>query len=200
MRIIDLNQGSEEWLTYRQNHLGATDASIIMNPSRYNTRVGLWQQKTLGWEKSHSAEEMERMEQGTMMEPLARGAFQEEVGIEVFPAVVEHDIYPFLSASLDGISADHSVTVEIKCGKKAFMLAQLGEISPYYYTQCQHQMMITALDWTYFYCYLDGQGILMKINRNDEYLRKLLEMEKKFWHCVANFIEPEEIYETAGSF
>jgi putative phage-type endonuclease len=197
MKIVeDIQQNTPDWLNYRRTHIGSSDSGVIMHPGPYKTRTALWQEKVLGWEQSHDEASLARMAEGTRLEPEAREAFQTIVGVEVNPLVVQHDFYPFLSASLDGISSDFQTCVEIKCGKKAFVLAQMGEISPQYYAQVSHQLLITGLQFIYFFCYWEEDSILMKIDRNDVYIQDLLEKEKWFWQCVRTSTPPEEHYAT----
>ena len=52
------------------------------------------------------------MRHGTDTEPAARAAYESQTGNVMQPQVLEHKGY---SASLDGITFDHDLIVEIKC-------------------------------------------------------------------------------------
>ena len=43
--IVELRQGTQEWLEWRHNGIGASDASTIMGESRFNSTAGLMKEK-----------------------------------------------------------------------------------------------------------------------------------------------------------
>lgn len=45
MKIVNFEQGSEEWLTWRKGRLTATDAAALLGKSRYVTPYKAWQRK-----------------------------------------------------------------------------------------------------------------------------------------------------------
>ncbi|SPF53684.1 hypothetical protein SBF1_6930002 [Candidatus Desulfosporosinus infrequens] len=191
MKEIDLIQGSDEWKIWRSQHLTATDSSIIMQTNPFRSRLSLWEEKTLGWEQQFTQKEMDRMNAGQLLEPLAREHFQKETGLIVMPIVGEHEEFSFLGASFDGFTSDRKYSIEIKCGKKACILAQIGEIPPYSLTQMQKQMFISDLDKVLYYCF-DGQvGILLEVNRDNEFIEIMLAKEIEFWDCIQKFNQPD---------
>lgn len=61
-----------------------------------------------------------------------------------------------------------------------------------YYCQCQHYMLVTGLPVWYIACLVGGQHYVWKtIQRNEEDIQTLLEMEQAFWKCVADRVPPE---------
>ena len=189
MRIIeDLRQGSKEWHQFRMNHVGASDAAVILGLSPWRSAIQLWEEKCLGWEQpSNSA-----MKRGQQLESLALKQFEEEIGMIFNPMVAECEIYPFLSASFDGMAVDLKLAVEIKCGHSSFKLAQRGEIPVYYIAQLQHQMYIADLPSIYYYCFDGKKGLLMEVERDEDFIWKMLDKELKFWNCVQSFEPPED--------
>jgi putative phage-type endonuclease len=184
-------QGSEDWLTFRRNHLGGTDASVITGLNPFKNKITLWEEKTLGWVKTPSPKEIARMAEGTRMEPIARQGFIDSIGIPFEPVVAEHDQYPYISASYDGISPDFQYIVEIKCGMKSFAMAREGLIPDYYTCQMQHQMFVAELDSCFYFCFDGKEGICLEVKREQDFIDKMLEEEIKFWHCVTSFTQPE---------
>jgi len=193
MKIIGgMIQGSAEWLAFRQCHLGATDSSVIMNLNPFKKRNQLWQEKTLGWEKAFTDKELARMAEGTRMEPIARQEFTKHTGIILEPMIGVHSIHEFLSASFDGISEDHQVVLEIKCGKKACEMALNGVIPPYYLCQIAHQLMIADGLFAFYYAFDGETGILLEVMRDREFEEKMLEEELLFWDCIQSFTQPKD--------
>ena len=45
MKVVDLNQRSEEWLQWRSKGVTASDIPIILGLSPYKTRWQLWAEK-----------------------------------------------------------------------------------------------------------------------------------------------------------
>jgi len=181
-------QGSPEWLAERQKHIGASDAAIILGTSPWKTPYKLWEQK-LGI--APPDKENDAMKRGSEMEPLARHAFEEETGLEVFPQCIYSKAFPFMMASMDGLTLDKDKAVEIKCpGKKAHDLAKEGKVPEYYMPQLQHQMFCLELDSIYYYSFDGEEGVLIEVPRDEEFIENLIEKEKEFWECVQSQTPP----------
>ena len=137
-------QGTPEWLENRKNFIGASDAPIIMGESPWCTPLGLWEQKV---GITPPPKENYAMRRGSAMESSAREAFNDKIGMLTLPQVVYHPKYDFMMASLDGLSVDETIAVEIKCpGVKAHALAIEGKVPIYYKAQLQHQMECSGPD------------------------------------------------------
>jgi len=178
-REILLIQGSAEWLTWRSGGIGASDAATVMGENRFKSRDKLLH------EKKHQLSEPVNaaMIEGTQLEPEARKAYETHKGQTVAPLCIESIEYPWLRASLDGISTDRGTLVEIKCGKSAMREAQRGLIPKYYYGQIQHQLMITGLEKIDYWCFRpEFGGIPLEASRDDAYIKKLLAAENAFYH------------------
>jgi|ERR1700676_1309501 len=189
MFIIDgLVQGSEEWLQFRKNHVGASDASTIMGLNPWRTKQELWEEKTLGFTQEINA----RMRRGQLMEKSALQAYQHLTSYSMIPLVAEDVVYPFLSASFDGISSDLKKIVEIKCGKASHTLALIGNIPDYYFSQLQHQMYIADAEEIDYFSFDGNRGVLINIKRDEEFITEMIEKEIEFWHCVTQFTPPKD--------
>ena len=68
------------------------------------------------------------------------------------------------------------------CDEDAYLLAQIGQTpNKNIYAQLQHQLMITDQKAINYLSYWKGQDCLaMKIDRDDEYIKKLFETEIAF--------------------
>ena len=127
-----------------------------------------------------------RTRQGNQLEPIARGHFEAHAKILTPPAVVVSTIRPWQAASLDGLSDSGSHVVEIKCGRRAYELTAASGAAPrYYFGQLQHILAVTGLDAIHFCCFWPGrQPLFLCVNRNDEYIERLLTAELRFWQQV----------------
>ena len=187
MRIIDLEQGSPEWLAWRKTVITATDASCILGSNPWTTPYKCWQRKLGLIEEKESNEAMER---GKRLEPEAREQFINRYGIGMQPAIVESLKYEFLGASLDGISHDRTLLLEIKCGgAKLHDMAKRGEIPDYYKHQMQHQLFVTGAKKCFYYSYDGSDGICIEVLPDEAFVEQYLPKAREFWRCVA-FNEP----------
>lgn len=192
MKEIKLEQGSPEWLSWRKTVITATDASIILGNNPWDTPYTCWQRKLGLIEEKKSNEAMER---GKRLEPEARAKFIEEHGIDMTPMVVESSEFEFLGASLDGISTDNTVLLEIKCGGfKLHSMASMGEIPQYYKDQMQHQLLVTGASMCYYYSYDGSEGHCIEVYPDEAYRAKFMPLARSFWKCVA-LSEPPALQE-----
>ncbi len=180
-QIIDLKQGTKKWRNWRHGGIGASDASIIMLENRFKSP------EELRFLKKNKIDEKPnfKMQQGTMLEPEAREQYQKATGIIVKPICLQSKMYPWLIASLDGISDDFKKLVEIKCGESAYKKATNHTIPDYYYGQLQHQLMITGLNkMDYWACWPGKKGVRIKVKRDKSYISKLFKEELIFFNTL----------------
>ena len=123
---------------------------------------------------------------GTRLEPEARKLYIAKTGIDVRPMCVQSATYDWLRASLDGLSSNRDVVVEIKCGASAYRrVSEYRTVPDYYYGQVQHILAVTGLDSLDFWCYWpDNPTVLLRVQRNDTYIERLLRKEQAFWDLV----------------
>lgn len=191
MRILDIDQESEEWVAWRESGLGSSDAAAIMGVSPYKSRAQLFKSKAyplVGKER----EDNEAMRRGRRLEPKARGYYEQVTGIKTRRVCVLHDDLDWLKASLDGLSEDDRIVLEIKCIKKDYhALALAGRIPPLYYPQLQHQLIATGLDVLHYWSYSESSTFpgrqrlaLVIVSADHAYQQRLLDEEKRFWKEV----------------
>lgn len=190
MRILEsLIQGSEQWYDYRLKRLTATDSGIILGHNKWRTPYDLWLEKVTGESKIVDNDAMSR---GRALEPLARECFSLTTGIDVRPAIIESDEIPWAAASLDGLSYDDSIIVEIKCPlPENYDLSLNGQIPKHYVAQLQKQLFCSGHEWLYYFCFSGTSGHAIKVYRDEEFIKKMIAAEKEFWDRVCNFDPPE---------
>lgn len=191
MKKINTEQGSPQWLEYRKNHIMATDAGIILGLNNFKGTHQLWQEK-MGFIEPEPVNDF--MIRGSLLEPVARDLLCEQLGCYFKPLVIESDEYPWMGASLDGITNDWSYICEIKCMKLSKHL-QVSEdnIDPCHYAQMQHQLACTRALAVYYASYhpeAHEQLTIVKIYPNDEYIEKMIEKEKEFFFETMCNMEP----------
>lgn len=188
MKIIDLEQGSAEWHLFRQNHIGGSDAPIIMGVSPYKTKWELWAEK-VGLRSGQP--KTESMARGNMLEPKARDIINKENSWGCVPMVFEHDKIPWLSYSSDGYDPDYNILIEIKCGtKQEHEDVKKGKMPYKYYPQLQHALLVTGNKWILYVSYHDGEVVDCQVQRDQLYIDIMLKELNEFWRCVEMLEEP----------
>jgi len=188
MKIIKLQQNSQEWLEFRRGKIGASDAPIIFGVSPFKTPYQLFVEKTEGIEGKQNG----AMRRGHDLEEEAREAFEgayRKYALEdvcVVPLVAQSEDYEWMIASLDGIDLDKKIAVEIKCpGEKDHKTALEGRIPTHYIPQLQHQLLVTGYDTIYYFSYRPGEGhALIPCKVDMEFLDTLIKKESEFMKCV----------------
>lgn len=76
-RIVQLVQGSAEWLAYRRSVRNASESAALLGLSPWMTPYQLWRVKTGRFEPPVT----QAMQRGTELEPLARQAYEAQTGL-----------------------------------------------------------------------------------------------------------------------
>lgn len=180
-----LIQGSDEWLAYRKTSIGASDVAAILGISPWKTPYSLWREK-MSLDETIVTYSMKR---GTALEDEARSEFETLVGEKMHPKVVIHPEHSFLMASLDGMSEDGEMIVEIKVPNSVTHLKAVnGIVEPYYNCQMQMQMACTNLDMCHYYSYDGKNGAVVVVHRDQKFIDHMVEKCSEFYfnHMLAN--------------
>lgn len=187
MKILHLNQHGKDWHQWRQGGIGGSDASAITGDSPFVSPELLARSKREG--NTKVIKENARMKRGKKLEPLARIKYQDITGIRVRPVCVVHSEHEWLMASLDGLSEDHQIILEIKCpSPHTHETALLGEVPHYYIPQVQHQLMVTGCPQLHYFSYTDSSKFrpeekwaLVKVLPDKDYQDWLFRKERAWW-------------------
>lgn len=185
MKVIHLDQAGPDWHKWRAQGIGGSDAPAILNESPFTSSDELAEVKA----GKRVIRENDRMRRGKRLEPEARVRYMELTGIRVRPVCVVHDEHSWLRASLDGLSEDRTVVLEIKCpSNKTHEVALLGRVPHYYVAQCQHQLLVTGCPTLHYWSYTDSSYFpteeriaLVKVLPDPEFMERLFRREKAFW-------------------
>ncbi|GAA4414667.1 lambda-exonuclease family protein [Quisquiliibacterium transsilvanicum] len=157
--IVKLLQGSPEWHAHRLAHRNASETPAVLGLSPYTTPLQLWQQRT----GRVTVETTAAMAHGTATEPEARAMYETLTGNVMQPLVLVDGEY---SASLDGITLDGDVIVEIKCPKSKtsslLQEARAGRVPVHVYWQMQHQLLVSGARLAHLYVFDGKTGILIE--------------------------------------
>lgn len=181
--IVHLTQGSPEWLAYRLSKRNASESAGVLGLSPWTTPYQLWMQKT---GRSTQAVTLP-MQRGTELEPAARMAYEDKTGLVMQPLVLEAGDY---SASLDGMTLEGDLIVEIKCpmrgSQSSLWQAVAGGRAPEHYAvQVQHQLMVSRADVAHLWVFDGSVGILHEIKPD----LALMERIRQGWDSFKGYLD-----------
>lgn len=173
MKIVQLTQGSAEWLKYRKSMRNASETAAVLGVSPWLTPYQLWLLKTGRKTQEASA----AMQRGTDLEPAARAAYEAQTGHVMQPLVIQDGLY---SASLDGMTLAGDLIVEIKCPFRGHDSAlwkevKAGWVPDHYAAQIQHQMMVSGASLAHLWVFDGTQGLLRPVERIEEATQRIQE-------------------------
>ena len=163
--VLKLVQGTPEWHQHRAQFRNASESAAVMGLNPWQTPYGLWLVRTGRMTVPVTAP----MAHGTAMEPAARAAYEEKTGSVMQPLVLTEGDY---SASLDGITLEGDLIVEIKCPYKGkasalWQAASVGEVPEHYRIQVQHQLMVSGATSAQLWVFDGSTGLLVEIQRDE---------------------------------
>jgi len=179
MNIIELEQGSPSWLSWRQGKRMASESPAVTRRSPYQKWEALREVKR-GTAKNFSTAAMQH---GHTYEPIARAWAMAEIGIICSPVVIEDGEY---GASLDGFDGDS--VLEIKCpssGRKSdtWQLAEKGLIRPDYDDQLVHQLAVSGAKIGYFTVFDadSNKGLVIERQPDADSWKSITKAWDEFW-------------------
>lgn len=187
------NMPYEDWLEYRKQGIGGSDASVVCGINRYKSPIELWMEKT--GQLPHQ-EAGEAAYWGTQLEPFVRAEFTKRTGIEVSRRneLLQSEEHPFMLANLDGICEVPDVGPCIFEAKTASAY-KVGEwedaIPDEYALQLAHYMAVTGYAGAYIAVLIGGNTFKWKfIERDEELISMLIQLETDFWNHVQDGTPP----------
>ncbi len=184
MKILNLVQGSKEWLEARMNYFTASEAPAMMNESKYMSRTELLTLKKTGKAKLIDKFTQELFDKGHAAEESARQIIELDHFEELSPLVGVLEIEGLeLLASFDGIREDHSMVWEHKLFNAVLAEnVQNKVLEPHHYWQLEQQLLVSGANDALFTC-SDGteeNAISMFYKSVPERRKKLIAGWKQF--------------------
>ena len=187
-----IEQGTVEWHLQRLGKVTASRVADVLSKGRSgesagrkNYRTELVVQRLTGapGESFTNA----AMEWGTANEPLARVAYEAEMGVFVNQvAFIDHPSIVHFGCSPDGLVGDEGL-IEIKCPNSSTHIEYLTDDKPpaKYIPQMQCQMAVTGRKWCDFVSFdprlpNDLQLFVVRLERDEEYIKAMEAEVEKF--------------------
>jgi putative phage-type endonuclease len=194
--------GHQDWLNYRRNGIGGSDAAAIMGVSPFATARDLYfDKKNLKNQNPNEEEEnWVAKKVGHLLEELVAEIFAKKTGLEVYPVhkMFQHPIYPFMLADVDYfIAFPDGTTGILECKTTNYNCKDKWDdntIPQNYEYQVRHYMAVMNIDKAYIACLYGNNAnefIIRKIERNALDEEELIQEEQYFWdEYVAKGVEP----------
>ena len=164
--------------------LGGTDAIKIVEGKWKE----VWELK-LGLKEYPNLDEVLPVQMGILTEDMNRLWFMKTTGIKVLkPDIISSKEVPFLYASLDGITEDGAIFEA-----KHVSPFTVKDVTERYYPQIQHYLMVTRFKKAYLSVFIGNSGHkIFEVDRDDEFIFKLLYAESYLWNFVQHQVEPPD--------
>lgn len=180
----------KDWKKWRELGLGSSDAPIIMNTSKWDTPLGLWERRTGRREEKPTNWQMAR---GLRLEGDAREFYEQLIGVAMPKQLGVHEVHDWLRASFDGWNGDAQRAIEIKCpGKPDHQLACAGKIPEHYLWQLVHLLLVSDLPVVDYVSYNEHTLAIVPFYRSLELEGQLIKKELQFWQYIVNDIAPPD--------
>ncbi|MBE3589977.1 MAG: YqaJ viral recombinase family protein [Firmicutes bacterium] len=182
----------ETWLQWRRRGIGSSDAAAICGLSPWRSPLAVYLDK-IG--ELPDEEPSEAMEWGVRLEPIVAEAWAERTGKKIRRrnAILQHPQYPWMLANVDRFVVGENAVLEVKTTSAFGADAWAdGAVPDHYVIQVQHQMAVTGCEKAYLAVLIGGNHLeCREIERDEELIARLIEIEAEFWRRVEERRPPE---------
>lgn len=193
----------EEWLAFRRQGIGGSDAAAVLGISPFRTGVDLYYDK-LGQPVEDDGQNWVAKEVGALLEDLVARIFAKKTGLKVYrrKCMFRHPDHPWMLADLDFlVEMPDGNTAILECKTTNYNARDKWEydgkpiVPQYYEAQGRHYMAVMNLDRVYFCCLYgnsEDNVIVRSIDRDLKYEAELIALEEHFWvsHVKAKIPPP----------
>ena len=201
LRLISTKElPREDWLAVRKQGIGSSDAAAAVGLNPYKSQLELWLEKTgrdTTLPKADPHDEESPMYWGNVLEPIVAWHYSKRTKNKIrrINAVLQHPNpeLPWMLANIDRevIGADDVQILECKtAGINGARLWKEG-VPEYVQLQVMHQLAVTGKQAADVAVLLGGQTLeIHRIERNEQMIARLVELERKFWSYVETDTPP----------
>jgi len=177
------NLSKKEWLQYRKQGIGGSDAAAVCGLNPYRTAMQVYLDKT-----SELTEDFdnEAMRQGRELEEYVARRFCEATGKKVRRCnwMFQDEAYPYMLADVDRMIVGENAGLECKTASP-YMQEHWDDdkIPVHYLLQCHHYISVCNADAWYLAVVIYGRAFkYYRIERDEEIIAFLRQIEGNFWN------------------
>lgn len=201
LRLVSTKDLSrDEWLSVRKHGIGSSDAAAAVGLNPYQSQLELWLEKT-GRDallpKSDPHDEDSPTYWGNILEPIVATHYTQRTGNRVrrINAVLQHPdpTLSWMLANIDREVIGASDVQILECKTAGINGARLWKdgVPVYVQLQVMHQLAVTGKLAADVAVLLGGQHLeIHRIERDDELIARLIELERDFWNYVQRDTPP----------
>jgi putative phage-type endonuclease len=191
------------WHEWRRAGVGGSDAPAICGLSPWKGALTVWLEKTGRLQPQPRDREAPWLRWGRRLEGVMVDEFAELTGHHVGLCGSSHERSgtPWQRTTLDGVVFEHPLPeppepdgdlmavalalLELKTSSWRSSLSWADGTPKVYQVQVQHELMVTGLQMAYLAVLHDGSRFeIHEIERDEEAIAALDEIEREFWRCV----------------
>ena len=176
------NLEHKEWLKYRKQGIGGSDAGAVCGVNPYKTAMQVYYDKT---SEDIETFDNEAMRQGRDFEDYVARRFMEETGKKVrrANAMFYDEKHPWMIADVDRMIVGENAGLEIKTASPYSQSQwENGNIPLSYQMQCYHYMSVCNADTWYIAVLIYGREFkCYKLEYDKEIVDSLIKLEEDFW-------------------
>lgn len=181
--VNTLNMDHDQWLQARTQGIGGSDVSAIAGLNKWKSAVQVFLEKTQAIEKEDIQSEAAYF--GNVLEEVVAKEFAKRTHLKVQRrnAILQHPEYPWMLANVDRLIVGEKVGLECKTASE-YLKKEWGddEVPAAYLLQCQHYMAVTGYEAWWIAVLIGGNKFVhKKIERDEELIQYLIDIEKDFW-------------------
>ena len=183
-----------DWLEYRRQGIGGSDAASILGVSPFKTARDLYYDKLKIVTYEDPEENWVHKKMGHLLEDLVAEIFHARTGFHIYQVkkMFYHPLYPFMLADVDyfiTLPNGETAILEIKTtnyNATDHWWENGKEVVPINYEiQGRHYMAVINVDHVYFCCLYgnsENETIIRHITRDKDYEEELIALEYDYWH------------------
>lgn len=196
VKTNDLNR--DQWLDVRKRGIGSSDAAAAVGLHPYKSQLAMWAEKTGrgdGLPQVDSNDETSPAYWGSLLEPIVAAHYTKRTGNRVrrINAVLQHPTEPWMLANIDREVMGASDVQILECKTAGINGARLWKdgVPEYVQLQVMHQLAVTGKQAADVAVLIGGQELrIHRIERDDELIQRLIELERRFWAYVEEDRQP----------
>ncbi|EJS67878.1 hypothetical protein ICW_03112 [Bacillus wiedmannii] len=181
--VNTLNMDHDQWLLARTQGIGGSDVSAIAGLNKWKSAVQVFLEKTQAIEKEDIQSEAAYF--GNVLEEVVAKEFTKRTDLKVQRrnAILQHPEYPWMLANVDRLIVGEKIGLECKTASEYLKKEwEDEEVPAAYLLQCQHYMAVTGYEAWWIAVLIGGNKFVhKKIERDEELIQYLIDIEKDFW-------------------
>ncbi|PFT67385.1 hypothetical protein COK67_05175 [Bacillus cereus] len=181
--VNTLNMDHTQWLQARTQGIGGSDVSAIAGLNKWKSAVKVFLEKTQAIEKELIQSEAAYF--GNVLEEVVAKEFAKRTDLKVQRrnAILQHPEYPWMLANVDRLIVGEKIGLECKTASEYLKKEwEDEEVPAAYLLQCQHYMAVTGYEAWWIAVLIGGNKFVhKKIERDEELIQYLIDIEKDFW-------------------